>query len=682
MLPADILGQVYEQFLGKVIRLTAGHQAKVEDKPEVKKAGGVYYTPTYIVDYIVEHTVGKLLEGKTPKQAAEAARSSIRPAAPARSCSARISTCSTGTATGTSNDGPTRHEPARTEPASSRRGRGEWRLTTAGRKRILLNNIFGVDIDPQAVEVTKLSLLLKVLEGESERDAATRSSSSSTSAPCPTSASNIKCGNSLIGPDFYDGQQSDLFDDEEALPDQRLRLEDRLPGDHRKAGGFDAVIGNPPYVRMEGFKQLKAYFKAKYACHDERSDLYAYFIERSHMLLRVGGRFGMIVSNKFLRANYGKPLREAILRLARIEHVVDLAGLPVFQGATVRTIILLTCRGNSATGPVLYSPPLPVQKFNAVASSLTTLDAAIEDHTTGLEHGDLAGKAWGFSSAGGTTVIEKAIRVSRPLRDYSHQQILRGVVSGLTEAFVVDGPVRDRLVSRNRRAEEIIKPFLNGRAIRRYLIEPKGQFLIYTYHGVDISKYPAVEEHLRAFKDRLQKRATRQEWYELQQPQYNFSEFMAGPKIIFPDIATRPRFALDEVGFYSSNTTYFIPGRDLYLLGLLNSRFGELYFKSVCAGLEGKAETYLRFFGQYLEGFPLPTLTETDSADKARHDKMVALVERMLELHKRRQAAGSDHERELLQRQINATDRDMDALVYELYGLTDEEIRIVEETTT
>jgi hypothetical protein len=490
---------------------------------------------------------------------------------------------------------------------------------------------------------------------------------------------NIQCGNSLIGPDYFSGRL--LPDAEELARVNPFDWKAAFP-EAMAAGGFDVIIGNPPYVRMEGFKELKAYFKAKYACHDERSDLYAYFIEHAHFLLRSGGRFGMIVSNKFLRANYGKPLRETILRLARIERVVDLAGLPVFQGATVRTIILVTSRGNSGTNPVLYSPPLPVEKFNAVASSLTTLEIAIKGQTFELEQRGLSGEAWGFSSAGGTAVVEKAQRVSMLLRDYSHQQIFMGVKSGLTEAFVVDGPVRERLAARNRRAEEIIKPFLNGRDIRRYLIEPKSQFLLYTFHGVDISKYPAVEDHLRLFKCRLEKRATRQEWYELQQPQYNFSKFMAGPKIIFPDIATRPRFALDEVGFYSSNTTYFIPGRDLYLLGLLNSRFGEFYFKSVCAGLEGKAETYLRFFGQYLEGFPVPALTETDPADKARHDQMVALVERMLELHKRRQAAGSDHARELLQRQIDSTDGEIDVLVYELYELTEEEIKIVEGTPT
>ncbi len=265
-----------------------------------------------------------------------------------------------------------------------------------------------------------------------------------------------------------------------------------------------------------------------------------------------------------------------------------------------------------------------------------------------------------------------------PLARYGEGLICRGVVSGLTEAFVIDAKTAATLLSQNPEASEIIKPLVNGREVRRYQIEYKGLNLIYTYHGVDIKRYPAVEQHLKKYKDALLKRATKQEWYELQQPQLKFARFMAEPKIIFPDIATMPRFALDDVGYFGSNTTYFIPRRDLYLLGLLNSKLGSFYFRAVCAGLEGKNETYLRFFGQYLERFPIRTIDFTDPADVARHDRMVALVEQMLALHQRRAAAQTPHEQGVLQAQLDATDRQIDRLVYELYGLTAEEVRIVE----
>jgi len=242
VLPADILGHVYEQFLGKVIRLTPGHRAKVEDKPEVKKAGGIYYTPTYIVDYIVKNTVGKLLDGKKPNQIAK-----LRVLDPA---------CGSGSfllgayqyLLDWHRDWYVEHDLERWTKGRSPKlyqGRGgDWRLTTAEKKRILLNNIYGVDIDPQAVEVTKLSLLLKVLEGENEQTLAKYLKLFHERA-LPDLGDNIKCGNSLIGSDFYEGKQMSLLDEEERYRINAFDWEAEFP-DIMNAGGFDAVIGNPP----------------------------------------------------------------------------------------------------------------------------------------------------------------------------------------------------------------------------------------------------------------------------------------------------------------------------------------------------------------------------------------------------------------------------------------------------
>jgi hypothetical protein len=674
VLPADILGQVYEQFLGKVIRLTAGHRAVVEDKPEVKKAGGVYYTPTYIVDYIVKNTVGNLLEGKTPRQATK-----LRILDPA---------CGSGSFLIGAyqylldwhrdwyvQDGAEKWARGRS-PALHQTAGGDWRLTTVERKQILLNNIYGVDIDPQAVEVTKLSLLLKVLEGENEQTIS-RQLKFFHERALPDLGNNIKCGNSLIGPDFYAQQQMQLPDDEDRYRLNVFDWQAEFP-EIMKAGGFDAVIGNPPYVRMEGFKEIKAYLKALYASHDERSDLYAYFIERAHKLLNRKSRFGMIVSNKFLRANYGEPLREFLRRYATIERVVDFAGLPVFPEATVRTIVLITSRRKNGQYQALYSPPLPVDKFGEVVSGALPVDEAISGLTYKVAANAFEQPAWSFSKPEEENLFRRLSSNYMKLAEYCDGQICMGVKSGLMEAFVIDEKTKMRLLRRNRKAEAMIKPFLNGRDVRRYYLDYKNLYLIYAHHGVEIEKYPAIEQHLRAFKDRLQKRATRQKWYELQQPQYNFARFMDTPKIIFPDIATTPRFAWDESGFYGANTIYFIPRHDLYLLGLLNSNLGNFYFAKTCAGLEGKTETYLRFFGQYLEGFPVRPINFSDPADKSRHDRMVKLVEQMLALNQKLAAAKTGHEQTTLQRQIDATDQQIDALVYELYGVNEDEIRIME----
>ncbi len=678
VLGADILGQVYEQFLGKVIRLTPAHRAVVEEKPEVKKAGGVYYTPTYIVDYIVKHTVGEMVKDRTPRQISKL----------------RILDLACGSGSFLLGayqclldyhlNWYTKHDPEkwarRKKPPIYRGPKGEWRLTTAEKKRILLNNIYGVDIDRQAVGVTKLSLLLKVLEGESQETLGQQLRLWQERA-LPDLANNIKCGNSLIGPDYWEGQQMALLDEDEVRQVNPFDWKAQFP-DIMAAGGFDAVIGNPPYIRMEGFKELKGYLRKHYVSHDERSDLYVYFIERAHKLLSDRGRFGMIVSNKFLRANYGRSLREFLTRHAGMERMVSFAGLPVFAGATVRTVVLITKAKRDEKQSLLYSPPPAADKFSALAGGSVSVEQAVTDTTFEVSRAALSRPIWRLIERRADGLLTRLQAENSPLTQYCDGRIWMGIKSGLTKAFVIDDATRIAMTTHTPEAQEILKPFLGGRDVRRYYIDWQNTYLIYTYHGVDIDRYPAVERHLQPFKARLRNRATKQEWYELQQPQHNFASYLDKPKIIFPDIATRPRFALDETGYYGGNTTYFIPLSDLYLLGLLNSRLGYFYFSSTCAGLEGKRETYLRFFGQYLEGMPIRTIDASAAADVARRDRMVALVERMLELHRRQAAARTPADRELNARQIEATDREIDSLVYELYGLTEEEVAIVEGTSS
>jgi hypothetical protein len=265
------------------------------------------------------------------------------------------------------------------------------------------------------------------------------------------------------------------------------------------------------------------------------------------------------------------------------------------------------------------------------------------------------------------------------LADYCSGQIGYGIKTGLEEAFVIDDVVRQEILKANPEADSIIKPYLGGRDIRRYGINFNGKYLIYTHRGISLSGYPTVEKYLRNFKARLEKRATQQAWYELQQAQRNYAPYFDQPKIVYPDIAIGPRFALDTVGYYSATTVFFIPRPDLYLLGILNSALSFRFFAHTCAALEGTADRYLRFKRQYVEAFPIRTIDFADPADVARHDRMVSLVERMLALHKKAAAEQVPHSKTMLQRQIEAVDQQIDALVYELYRLTEDEIKIVEE---
>jgi type I restriction-modification system DNA methylase subunit len=342
VLPIDILGQVYEQFLGKVIVLNAAHHATVKDKPEVKKAGGVYYTPTYIVDYIVHKTVGQLLEGRTPKQAGR-----LRILDPA---------CGSGSfLIGAYHllinwhrewylqDGAAKHAKEMYQGSG-----GEWHLTIGEKKRILRNNIYGVDIDTQAVEVTKLSLLLKVLEGESEQTLNTTLRLFHERA-LPDLGDNIKCGNSLIGSDFYKFEQLLLLNEEERF---RINVFDWSGRegfcDITRNGGFDAVIGNPPYsYRNATEEKLRPYYLSEFKSAEGNFELYKFFIERNLQLCKASGFVGMIVSATFLIQPTFERLRKILLgsELALLAPL----GPKVFKNATVDTCILVLERGSQRT---------------------------------------------------------------------------------------------------------------------------------------------------------------------------------------------------------------------------------------------------------------------------------------------------------------------------------------------
>jgi type I restriction-modification system DNA methylase subunit len=322
VISTEILGNVYEQFLGKIIRLTERHRAKVEEKPEVKKAGGVYYTPNFIVNFIVNNTVGKLCGGKTPNQT-----SKLKILDPA---------CGSGSfLLGAysylleyhlnyylKSKNPNRHKEQIYQGKNE-----EWNLTIKEKKRILLNNIYGVDIDNQAVEVTKLSLLLKVLEGES-RDVFEKQQKLWKERALPDLGNNIKCGNSLLGPDFYDGGiQATIFDEEKIIRLNAFDWNNEF-NDIMEMGGFDAVIGNPPYVRSIWLKDIDpvswGYYRNNYEVAKEREyDIYLPFLEKGWSLLNKNGVLGYIMPNKWLHAKMGEKTRQIFSKSNNIHEIIN-----------------------------------------------------------------------------------------------------------------------------------------------------------------------------------------------------------------------------------------------------------------------------------------------------------------------------------------------------------------------
>jgi len=693
VLPTEILGQVYEQFLGKVIRLTSGHQAKIEEKPEVKKAGGVYYTPAYIVEYIVKQTVGVLCDGKTPKQIAKL--TVLDPACGSGSfLLGAYRYLLTYHRDWYLKDGQEKHRKELFQTAS-----GEWRLTTQEKKRILLNNIYGVDIDSQAVEVTKLSLLLKVLEGESD-ETLKRQLSFVHERALPDLGQNIKCGNSLIGPDYFSGQL--MPDDEEMRRVNPFDWKAEFPhifpspsgrGQGEGAGGFDAVIGNPPYVRVSNIEEeVRPYLYKRYDI-THRFDIYVVFVLRSYQLLSAKGHLGFILPNKFFTADYGKNLRDFLSSSQSLRSIVDFGDSQVFPGASTYTCLLF-----------LSKEPHSIVKYKSAIASPSSLTV---DNSSLIEV-DLArfsGEPWSFESSQATTLLGrlKGFPCLGKICEIKH-----GLQTGLDEIFLLqvvtpngNSPIITVTSKASPEAFEIersiTRRLVKGSLdIRRYSIDVGGRLVLFPYShesgkALLIQKetieksYPLAWKYLKENYDRLRARNNK-DWHAFRRRNYDLGEGFG--RILVPSIGKRLMAGYDAEGSfhfvgsggggggaYGLTLKPNVHVSQYYVLGVLNSRMADWLAKLANSRFGGG---YYSFNRQYIEPIPIRPIDFKNSNDKASHDHLVALVERMLDLHKRSSGANTPADKDRLQRQIDVTDQEIDRLVYGLYGLTEEELAIVE----
>ena len=395
----------------------------------------------------------------------------------------------------------------------------------------------------------------------------------------------------------------------------------------------------------------------------------------------------MIVSNKFVRSNYGKALREFLATKTTLLELIDFGELPVFQDAAAMPVIIITQNRPTQTQRFLYAP---IKRLD-----FDSLNQEAQRQGAQLDERALRGANWTLTSDVSQSVIQKMTKKGVPLWEYTQEKILFGIKTGYVKAFLIDRATKNQLMAQDSKSGEVIKPYILGDDVRKYNINLRDRFLIVIPKGWTREKskgarnpwgwfqktYPALANHLKSFEGALRKRQDQGEyWWELRACDY-YGEFHK-PKIVYPDIAKESRFAFDTQKHYPADTIFTIPMNDLYLLGLLNSKISFFYLKRTCPVLgDPEKGGRLRLKIVYIKQLPIRRINFADPAEKKQHDETVARVSEMLELQKEYVAAAREKFADkmgALKRRIDAVDRAIDAIVYRLYDLSAEEIAIVE----
>ena len=672
---------------GKEVWLPAGEAGKkfsdsveagglylVTDKGE-RKATGSFYTPEYIVKYIVKNTIGPMIDPMMEEAIwSEELRKdllkkllSLKVLDPAMGSGHFLVEATDYIAREIIHAKEiARHEELESEDVAE--NDIHW-----ARREVVRNCIYGVDLNPMAVELAKLSLWLTTV---------------ASNKPLSFLDHHLRCGNSLIGAELEklatlpggEKEQTPLwsfglkshtegllkrYSLMAALPDDTLQMvkwkEDQfrqikeselsrrlnelsnvwlstffgnkvsdddyyelqnhlspekfpdwaglrerewfmqaqaLAGEKRffhwelefpetfqgEGHGFDVVIGNPPYVRQERLGEDKRYFENTFKTYHGVADLYVYFFERGHELLRNGGNFGFISSNKFMRSNYGKPLRSFLCDEIHMKQIVDFGELPVFPEAATFPALFLTEKTKSSN-PTIYT------KVSFL--DFGSLDDVINSDGLSLLSSAFEGDTWALSNVKETEIMRKMDLLGEPLCKFTDNKIRWGIKTGLNEAFIIDKSIRDKMLDEDAKNLEIIKPLVIGDDIRKYEINYQDQYIIFTKRDIDIEKYPAIKRHLERYKDRLTpkknnndkigRKPGKYQWYEIQDT-VDFSADFEKPKIVYPEISMESRFAADVDGqYFLNNKCFFIPRFDPYLLSILNSKATFFYILRICS---------------------------------------------------------------------------------------------------
>ncbi|WRD11277.1 class I SAM-dependent DNA methyltransferase [Helicobacter pylori] len=440
--------------------------------------------------------------------------------------------------------------------------------------------------------------------------------------------------------------------------------------------GFDCIIGNPPYIRQEQIKDLKPLLQKQYQdFYNSTADIYTYFFALSYHLLKEKGFNAFITSNKYARAKYGAKLREWLLKKTTLVSYMELNALKVFESATVDTSIM---------NFIKQTPPKE-SVFEYYEPTLNDKDDLKSTPSLLMRQNALSTESFIFANATLLDLRDKIESIGTPLKDWDIQ-INYGIKTGANEAFIIPTEKRDAILNacktqeERERTERLIKPILRGKDIKRYSYEWAHLWVINTHNGytsalkskippIDIAKYPAIKTHLDAHYDTIATRSDQGDTpYHLRNCAY--LEDFEKEKIVYGEIVQEPRFYLDngecELGyFYAEATSFILTGEHLrYLLGMLHSKLITFAFKTFYAG-GGLGESGYRYKKAFIERLPIPQITKSN---KPTADKIIVLVDKILQLKAKDPKANTQK-----------LEKEIDALVYQLYHLTDEEIKIIEE---
>jgi type I restriction-modification system DNA methylase subunit len=611
VLSVEILGSAYEQFLGKVIRIDKAHRAKIEEKPEVRKAGGVYYTPQYVVDYIVKNTVGKLTENKTPKEI-----SKIKIVDPA---------CGSGSfLIGAYQFLLDWHKNYYTDNGKISKGSKDnpltpdGNLTTAEKKRILLNNIFGVDIDVNAVEVTKLSLLLKCMEGETQASIAQQMKLFNERV-LPTLDNNIKDGNSLVDIDFYE-TQLDFGEEKKIKPFNWAKGF----SDVFKQGGFDVVIGNPPYVMLQNLetREVFEYALRKFQSAKYKIDTYQIFTEQSIKLLKEQGLLGFITPNTFLKNIHAEPLRKYILDTTSIKEIL-LFNYSVFVAASVDTCIFILEKGKTSKKSELK---VNISDVAFEVKNVSTIKQSVFVDNNRTDFNLLITDI-------DSELLSKILKNSKPLGDFC------GAYFGI-QTFD-----RTKYVSETKKNNHY-EPVIDGGNIEPYYLKPSTEFVHYIPTAIKSGGNETIYRQDR---------------------------------ICIRQIGATPVATFVPANIFTLNTIYnvYLKEKNLadlkFLLGVITSKATKYFWKK---NSSDEKKTFPKIKKEAILSIPVPTINKQN---KNLHDEIAKLVNQLLQLNQEKANVKLATQASQLQGKIDFCEDRINQIVYQLYELSAEEIKIVEK---